>query len=253
MYPKTYSVIYGIFNNAVAAVKINNSTYEESVENSNSNYIKVAIIFDCGYDSVYYNAAPILKKYKLKANIGLIPSLIDEEGYMNYNQIADLYMSGWDILNQTYSHKENMYNYSEELLLDINYAKKWMEDNFLNRASDSVIIPYGEVNPYLLKLLQENKYKSVRTSDNILVLNNSRIEYLNIKCQHISKNIKTTDVIKFLEESYNEKKPALLILNKIGDTQDSLEVNKFIEIVEYIYTNSNKYQAISYSKILDLN
>ena len=254
MYPKTYSVLYNLYNNVLIAVKINRDVYGElNSEYIDNNYIKVAIIFDSGYESVYYNALPILKKYNIKANVGLIPSLINEKEYMNYFQISNLYIDGWDVLNQTYSHKQNMYDYSEKLLEDIKRAQRWMDDNFLNRTSNDVIIPYGEINPYLLKLLYENNFNSVRTSDNILTLNKSNIQYYQVKSIHMSANVEIVDVKKLLQESFEAKTTTILIFNKISENQDNSKMNfnksAFSEIVEFLYDNSHKYKVVTYSNL----
>ncbi len=256
MYPKTYSVLYGLYNNILIAVKINSNVYGELNNGYTSdNIIKVAMIFDSGYESVYNNALPILNKYNLKANVGIIPSLVNEKGYMSYFQISDLYINDWDILNQTYSHKQNMYDYSENLLEDIKRSKRWMDNNFLSRTSDDIIMPYGEINPYLLKLLYENNFNSVRTSDNILILNKSDIQYYQVKVIHISADVKMSDVTKFLHESFETNTTAILIFNKISEIQDNSKMyynkNKFSEIVKFLYDNNHKYKVVTYSKLFE--
>jgi len=56
--------------------------------------------------------------------------LIDEKEYMSYEQLSELYLKGWDLLNHSYSHKENF----EEIIL------------FLNERSDELeVINYSQL------------------------------------------------------------------------------------------------------------
>ena len=82
------------------------------------------ITFDDGYENVYYNALPILKKYNFTATCFFVSGYIgkynkwDEhkenfkkKNLMNINQIEDWYKNGMSVGSHTFSHK-NLRNIS---------------------------------------------------------------------------------------------------------------------------------------------
>lgn len=251
MYPITYKKINKMFVELYVGMKINIMEEVQVKKEKSENEIFVSIMFDGGYKSVYENAYPILKENAFTASIGVIPTLVYEEAHMSYIQLGDLYIDGWDVLNQTYSHKDNMYDYCSELLDDIQRAKKWMDNKYLKRASNNVIIPYGEINPYLIPLLKESGYVSVRTSDNIILLNNIDIKYYEAKVINVQSDTTVEAIIEYLETASLDKRDVLIIFNKIEDNEIenamSYHTNNFRQIIEYIKNNLEKYEVVNYS------
>jgi peptidoglycan/xylan/chitin deacetylase (PgdA/CDA1 family) len=251
MYPMTYKNINDKIVELYVGLRINILEKEEPKIEKSDNQIFVSIMFDSGYKSVYENAYPILHENNFTASIGVIPTLVYEEEHMSYLQIGNLYMKGWDVLNQSYSNKVNMYDYCYELLDDIQRAKKWMDNKYLKRASNNVIIPYGEINPYLIPLLKESGYVSIRTSDNIILLNNDEIKYYEAKVINIQSDTTVDELTHFLKNASVNKKDALIIFNKIennviGNTT-SYSTDNFRKIIEYIKDNMELYEVVNYS------
>jgi len=202
---------------------------------------------------LYEKAYPGLKKYKLKGNVGVIPSLTSEKKYMNTSELTNLYLDGWDILNQTYPYEPDLYDNSTMELDDIQKAKKWMDNCLFTRTSDSVIMTYGEVNPYLIKLLKNKDFKSIRTSDNIIDLSKDKVEYKPIKALDLTRNPDLSIIEKFLEDAQKSNTIAVFVLGKVDEIneEDKETFNQYTltQLVEYIYWNSNKFEVISYSDL----
>jgi len=106
--------------------------------------IQIVFMFDNGWASVYSEAFPLFQKYGMIGSVSIIPSLITESEYMNYAEVCELYIQGWDILNHCYFHKENMYDQPEQQLLEFNRGREWMKRNYLVKCADVAVIPYGE-------------------------------------------------------------------------------------------------------------
>lgn len=253
MYPYTYRMIKNFFMDLYVGIKINllEQKREEKIRSNNRTF--VAIMFDSGYESVYENVFSILKEKEFTGSVGIIPSLLNEAGYMDYNQISTLYVNGWDVVNQTYHSKANMYYKSEELLEDIQRAKKWMDLKYLKGASDRVIIPYGELNPYLIPLLKEKGFISVRTSDNIILLQTEEIMYYDLKVLNVQSDHSADMVIDFIQNGNKNNKDVLIIFNKIEESSYqntmSYPISEFKEIIDYIDSNDSKYQVVNYTDL----
>lgn len=214
---------------------------------------KVVFIFDDGWESVYTEAYKLFNDFNYTGSISVIPSRVGEAGYMTYEQLADVYMNGWDLLNHTYSHKENAYNSPDELLSDFNKAKMWMENRYIGEQSNMAVLPYGEVNPYLIEKLKNNGYVSIRTSDNIMILNKDKIEYYHVTRINLLTDVTVSEVIKKLMTALEEPKTIMFILHKIEDGDDGSDMkysrDKLEQILMFINQHKDKLQVITYSQL----
>jgi hypothetical protein len=259
MYPSTYIFLNRYIININNTIKILTAkeSKQEGVSNNTSltskSNTKIVFIFDGGYESVYEKAYPIFGKYNLKANVGVIPSLVNEKKYMDVTRLTNLYLEGWDILNQSFPYEYDLYDNSTRVLEDIQKTKKWMDNRFFTRSSDCVIMTYGEINPYLIKLLKEKGYKSVRTSDNIIDLSKYKIEYKPIKVMNLTENSDISTIEKFLEDAHKSNTTAVFILSKIGEITDHddrvFSQYTLTQLLEYLYWNTNQFEVIPYSDL----
>ncbi len=253
MYPKTLNFCISNIQNIYTAKKLNNIIVQDNHISTNPDKIKIIFMFDDGWKSIYTEAYDIMKKYNYKASVQIIPSLIGEKEYMTYKEIADLYLGGWDLLNHSYSHKENMYYNCSELLSDINKAKQWMDNRYIGKNSDILVIPYGEINPYLIEQLKDAGYHNIRTSDNIITLYTNEIEYYPVTTINLLTCITVNEVKSILTQTAKNPKAVILILHKIGDTDDGYGMTyskeKLEQIILFINKHSDKYEIIKYSRL----
>ena len=66
----------------------------------------MAISFDDGWASVYYEAWTYLNRYGIAGTLAVNGGLIGLTGYMTLAQINEIAASGWPILNHSYLHKQ---------------------------------------------------------------------------------------------------------------------------------------------------
>lgn len=253
MYPRTIEIFIKCVNDSLTARKINNSTIQRNNAVIDPQKTKIVFIFDGGWASVYSEAYEVMKKYNYKGNVSVIPSRINEEEFMSYRQLSDLYLQGWDLLNHSYSHKKNSYDYTDELLSDLNKARKWMKNRYIGRLSDMLVMPYGEINPYLIAQLKAAGYRNVRTSDNIIILNEDKIDYYPVMTINLLTNVTVEEVEDQLTHITGEPQAVIIILNKIEDKNDGFDMvyskNKFEEILMFINQHNDKFQVINYSQL----
>ena len=189
MYPETIAYLVSMGKNLNTARRLGTVTEKEAKITADTDKTRVVFIFDDGWESVYLKAGGIMEKYGYKASISVIPSLVGEKEYMSYEQLSRLQLKGWDLLNHSYSHEEKAYDNPDKLLADFNKAREWMKNRYMGKCSDMLIIPYGEINPYLINCLKAAGYRNVRTSDNIIILDKNKIEYFPVTTVNLLTNV----------------------------------------------------------------
>lgn len=254
MYPRTLVYLFSTAKNAYIAGKLSSYTPISRKNMLDHTKTKVVLMFDGGRRSVYTEAYSIMKEYGFRASVQIIPSRINEAEHMSYDQLARLYLDGWSLLNHTYSHQEDMYNSSDELLSDINKARHWMHNRYIGYNSDSVAIPFGEINPYLIGELKAAGYYSIRTSDNIIMLDNDVISYFPIATINILSTMSVERIKSTLLHPPEDTEAVVLIFNNIGASEDNsrmtFSTEKFKELITFIQQSSDKLQVITYSDLL---
>ena len=237
-------------------MNLKNNTIQNNNSTIDRDKTKIVFMFDDGLSSVYSEAYSLMKEYGYKGSVSIIPSLIVENEYMSYKELAELYLDGWDLLNHSYSHRADAYNNTDELLSDFDKSRRWMENRYFGKYSDMVVMPHGEINPYLISQLKNAGYRSVRTSDNIIVLDSFNYYYYPINSINPLTNISVNEVTAQLKQSFNEFKTFVLIFHKIGDEEDEFGMtyskDKLKQIIMFINRHSDIFQVLTYSQ-LDFN
>jgi len=253
MYPTTIESLSLSVKNIYIANKLSTSDITTNNSVVDSKKVRIVFMFDDGWSSVYSEAYDVLKKSNYKASVPIIPSLVDEKEYMSYEELSELYLQGWDLLNHSYSHKKNIYENTDKLFSDFNIAKQWMENRYLGRYSDMVVMPYGEINPYLISQLKDTGYRNIRTSDNIIILNQEQIDYLPVYTINLLTDVSVNEVKDLLIKENIETKIIIIILHKIADGDESYGMSyskvKFEQVVNFIEENNDQFEVITYSEI----
>ena len=254
MYPETYTFCKNLTNNVSAVANLNAYTQDTAQqEPAADGKTRVVFMFDDGWESVYQSAYPMFAAYGYTGTIAIIPSLTEDSEYMPLSQIAELYEKGWDVLNHSYSHKNDMYYHCEELLADFNRARNWMNMRYLTRGKDIAILPYGHANPYFISLLIKEGYESIRTSDNIIVLNEDPVHYYPVSSLSLLTDVTADKVEMFLNTAHDNQSTVLLILHKISTHHDQYDMDydpaQLQGILDYIHAHEDEYEVVPYSDL----
>ncbi|MCR1901219.1 polysaccharide deacetylase family protein [Ligilactobacillus apodemi] len=114
----------------------------------------VMLTFDDGYANNYTAAYPILKKYHLKATIGIITSKIDTPDMLTSAQLKKLKKSKLiSLVSHTVNHFELNQLSAKAQLEELTASKQWLDENF-HQKTRLVIYPvgrYSEQTPELAK------------------------------------------------------------------------------------------------------
>ena len=258
MYPGTYARLYHGLIDIIALLRLSNfSSRDLPFTAVDKTKTPVVFMFDDGWNSVYSDAYPLMKRYGYRGSIAVIPGMVREREYMSYSQLAELYMDGWDVLNHSYSHLEDMYFRCDEMLSEYMRAREWLNRHFFTRGMNMIVMPMGECNPYLIPLLIKKGFKSIRTSDNVLLLRRNEATYFPVKTIHLLTDVSTETALAELMACWSSGNSAAVLFNlhKIDEIDDPAQISfspqKLAALIEFIHANEDKFQVVTYSCLLD--
>lgn len=122
----------------------------------------VLITFDDGYDDFYLNALPILNQFGFKAAEFIPTGLINNPGYLSWDQISSAAGQGMVFANHTWSHK-NVLVAETTLIKEITTADGQLGDHGLNNPK-VFAYPYGLTSANAEKLLTKLGYQLAFTT-----------------------------------------------------------------------------------------
>ncbi len=247
----------GWINSAFTRLKLYAYQYDDSLpaDNEGKDKAKAIIILDDGWETQFTNGYRILGQYGYKGCIGVVPAAIGTTGYMDYEQLAELYMQGWDLLNHTYNHANLVKLPKDRQLEQVNRARDWLNQHGFNRGSDIVAYPQGEYDKELEKTLQAEGYAAARS---LRSLWSGRaggtledVEILNVISAMPFKR-----VMEAIDKAINNKSTVIILLHKIepvtDETQMQVDERTFQSIVEYLAKHEKQISVMTLTEFLSL-
>ena len=133
------------------------------------------ITFDDGYEDVYLNALPLLRKFNLKATCFVVSNLIGQSNIwdenkkkfikkklMNFNQLQRWLNSNMRIGSHTLNHKNLTTISKENAQKEIFQSKEDLEKEFKIKV-EAFSYPYGAYNNLIASYVKENYTYGVTT------------------------------------------------------------------------------------------
>ena len=158
-----YTISTSNFEKLIVGILHNDGKCDEVATIRNGNERSYYLTFDDGYESVYTNAFPILKKYNIPFCVFLSTSLLDLDGYMSYVQVEEMIKSGLcTVGGHTVSHKMLRYENKGDVKREI-YENLLELQNKLKVEIEYFAYPYGSI--YAVSL------------DNVLAVKRAKIKY----------------------------------------------------------------------------
>ena len=117
----------------------------------------VLLTFDDGYDDFYKNALPVLNELGLKATIFVSTGLMDNPGYLSWEEISQATPSAYLFANHTWSHK-NLQTTKEKIEFEIGTADEQLTERNLN-SPKVFAYTYGLVSDWAKTFLDTLGYK----------------------------------------------------------------------------------------------
>ncbi len=129
----------------------------------------ISITFDDGFDSVFHNALPVLKKYNLPSAVFVPSGLIgkarnwkiydssDDEMIMNEKQIKSAALMDCEILSHTVTHS-NLSSLDDKCLREELIGSKLHLEKITGKDVKAVSYPYGGFNKSVCQAAKEAGY-----------------------------------------------------------------------------------------------
>lgn len=124
----------------------------------------VLLTFDDGYTDNYTAVTPILLEFGFRATLFMSPGMVDMEGYLNWDQVREMAVNGWDILPHGMTHPSLTKLSLEEQTREITEARRLIEEE-VGVTADIFCYPYGLYDKRTLTILQENGFRYAFTID----------------------------------------------------------------------------------------
>jgi peptidoglycan/xylan/chitin deacetylase (PgdA/CDA1 family) len=124
----------------------------------------ILLTFDDGYKDFTTDALPILKEFGYKSTLFLPTGLVENYGYVSWNDLNNANLSQVLIANHTWSHK-NMGTSNEIITQEISTADEQLANHGFNNPK-VFSYPYGLESNFALSLLQQKGYQLGFTTKN---------------------------------------------------------------------------------------
>jgi len=122
----------------------------------------VLLTFDDGYGDFYTDAYPILREFGYPATVFIPTGLMNNQGYLSWDQIAEMAGSRILFANHTWSHK-NVVSPEDVLEREILVADTQLSERELN-LTKVFAYPYGVESKQAVKFLSQLNYKLAFTT-----------------------------------------------------------------------------------------
>jgi len=131
---------------------------------------RVALTFDDGYESVYRNAFPILKRYGYTATVFLITGYMGKENlweanfgckflHLNWEEAQELKKSGFQFGSHTVNHPDLTRLTRKSLEFELKKSKETIEEK-LNQEVKYLSYPFGRHNQMVRTEAKNSGYKA---------------------------------------------------------------------------------------------
>jgi peptidoglycan/xylan/chitin deacetylase (PgdA/CDA1 family) len=118
----------------------------------------IIITFDDGYDDINQYAYPIARKYNMTINLMIITGLMDNPGYLSWNQLKEMVNSGTvRAYDHTWSHYPLVNGDEGKITMEINTAQQQLDDH-LGTTPKVITYPNGSVDGRVISIAKNNGF-----------------------------------------------------------------------------------------------
>jgi len=119
----------------------------------------IVITFDDGYEDNFLTALPIMEKYNMKATVFIVPNLVNNPGYLSWQQITAMQDRQMEIGSHTMNHLGLSELNPDEQRREAIDSKAIIEQH-IGRSVKFFAYPYGEFNHITKQILKEAGYQA---------------------------------------------------------------------------------------------
>tara|TARA_B110000967_G_scaffold208961_1_gene263049 strand:+ start:4431 stop:5168 length:738 start_codon:yes stop_codon:yes gene_type:complete len=219
-----------LFKQLLITAKCNNQIIV-SINDWSKNYFgDLAFSFDDGCLSDYEVVFPLLIKFNVLATFFIVPKLVNQKGYMTWNQIKEMSDAGMEIASHSMTHPYMTTLPAEQLLRELKDSKIQIE-RYIGKEVTSFAYPFGDCTGRTHKAAIEVGYKNICTSRPGIC--KSKIKILNRNSIH--SNIVVSESNQLLNPNFNsimKRQTGYLVRHVL---KRFLGVSRYIKLRNFIY------------------
>ncbi|MDO8513736.1 MAG: polysaccharide deacetylase family protein [bacterium] len=203
----------------------------------------VTLTFDDGFESVYKNGLPLMKKYDISSTQYIISNMINEPNYMSKSQIARLQSNGHEIGSHTKSHADLTSLTLNDLKNELAQSKIDLERKF--NSITNLAIPYGAHNDQVITQTKQY-YRSARTTDtgynSITTFNPYQL-----RIQEVNNSTTPQEIASWVDKAIQDKVWLIILYHRIEDKGGLFSTTPkiFEENLSYIKTSDVKTATLN--------
>lgn len=213
----------------------------------------IVITFDDGYACIYKYAKPILDEYHYTASIAAIGNRVGRHQYIDYKQLSELYRDGYEILNHSYSHIQNVELENDQLTHEYVLNRLLLKLYGFKNGNNILIAPGGGYFDNHISVAKENDFDAVRSLNDFYITAENR--NMEVSIINISYDTTMDDFIYLIDEAHENNMDIILVFHKVLDNPPPHEMfistEQFEEIIAYL--SDNNYSVISYKELINEN
>ncbi|MBR2704795.1 MAG: polysaccharide deacetylase family protein [Clostridia bacterium] len=147
-------------------------TYEDlenySENKKRINKLSCIITFDDGWEGVYENAFPVIKKYNVPITIYLITDYMETPGYLTWDEAKEMQNSGLvTIASHSIDHAEFTNLSTEDAVSNVNKSYEIIEEKLGKQETKIFTYPYGIYTDEQIEALKNEGYIQNLTDNKI--------------------------------------------------------------------------------------
>lgn len=183
----------------------------------------VSLTFDDGWQSIYANALPLLKKYGFVSTQYIISGTINGgDGYMTSTQIKAFKTQGSEIASHTVSHPDLTTLTAKQLDQELSQSRATIQRLFGTDTALNFASPYGSYNPTAVTVMKKY-YRSHRSTDTGYNSKDNFDAY-NILVQNIEVTTTPAQVNAWVNQAIKDKTWLVLVYHDVNTAGDAYSV-----------------------------
>jgi len=214
---------------------------------------KCIITFDDGFESTYLLAKREMDKNNQPGVAFVVPSRINYSSYLKLNQLQEMYNSGWDISDHTWSHQNLDHLSAVNLDIELNKGYNWLMDNGFTRSAKFIAYPfgYGFNNETVLNVLKQNHIiaRTVK-SGRYQALPSSYVSesHYTLRGLSIYNDTPIATIKAWINQTISQNGLLILSMHKVLDSGTSSNIKA---ISDYLASKSDFIDVITFSDLVN--
>ncbi len=182
----------------------------------------VTLTFDDGYQSVYDNAIPILRKAGIKSSHYIVSTYTDYTGFMNLQEIAELNKSGYEIGSHTRTHPYLTQLSDTDAWNEISGGKSDIT-GFGFTPNSVFVYPFGDYDDRIKQMVKKAGFIAARsTIDGFNFKNTDKFE---LQDERVLRTTTVSQVQSWIDQALADHSWLIIELHQTLDSSNDLYSN----------------------------